>query len=307
MRGGRQVGPCVTRLNNATGNQVTNAFVIKNTDKNRSWNVAVSLAKPMTAGFSFKGAYSYGVSRGVVEPGSTVSSTFAFNPIVMGPNNATLAYSTNSPGHRGFVSASYSRQYFGFGATTVSVFWDTHTNGNTSYVFAGDPNGDTFSGNDLIYIPRDTSEMNFVTFTAAGRTFTAADQAAAFEQYIQGDKYLSSRRGQYAERGAVFLPLVTRSDLSLSQAIFHSIRGRRHSGQIRLDITNFGNLLNHDWGVGQRIVNNQILTTGAADATGKLSYRMQLLNNNLITSPLQTTAGIADVYVMMLSFRYTFQ
>ena len=302
-----QVGPCVTRLNNATGNQVTNAFVIKNTDKNRSWNVAVSLAKPMTAGFSFKGAYSYGVSRGVVEPGSTVSSTFAFNPIVMGPNNAPLAYSTNSPGHRGFVAASYSRQYFGFGATTVSVFWDTHTNGNTSYVFAGDPNGDTFSGNDLIYIPRDTSEMNFVTFTAAGRAFTAADQAAAFEQYIQRDKYLSSHRGQYAERGAVFLPLVTRADLSLSQGIFHSIRGRRHSGQIRLDITNFGNLLNHDWGVGQRIVNNQILTTGAADATGKLSYRMQLLNNNLITSPLQTTAGIADVYVMMLSFRYTFQ
>ena len=106
---------------------------------------------------------------------------------------------------------------------------------------------------------------------------------------------------------AVFLPMVNRTDLSVSQDIFHTFAGRRHSGQIRLDITNFGNLLNHDWGVGKRIVNNQILTNGAADATGRLSYRMQLLNNNLITSPLQTTAGIADVYVMMLSFRYTFQ
>jgi hypothetical protein len=46
-----QAGPCVTRLNNAVGNQVTNAFVIKNTDKNRSWNVAASLMKPMTSGF----------------------------------------------------------------------------------------------------------------------------------------------------------------------------------------------------------------------------------------------------------------
>ena len=27
--------------------------------------------------------------------------------------------------------------------------------------------------------------------------------------------------------------------------------GRRHAGQIRLDITNFGNLLNSDWGVGR--------------------------------------------------------
>jgi hypothetical protein len=34
---------------------------------------------------------------------------------------------------------------------------------------------------------------------------------------------------------------------------------------------------------------------------------MQLANGNLITSPLQTAAGINDVYVMMLSFRYTFQ
>ena len=206
-----------------------------------------------------------------------------------------------------FVAASYSKQYFSFGTTTVAAFWDIHTNNNTSYTFAGDANGDTASGNDLIYIPRDTSEMNFVTFTTAGKTFTAADQAAAFEQYIQADKYLSSRRGQYAERGAVFLPMVQRMDLSLSQDLFHSFAGRKHAGSIRLDITNFGNLLNHNWGVGQRIVNNQILTNGLADASGKLSYRMQLLNNNLITSPLQTTAGIADVYVMMLSFRYTFQ
>ncbi len=71
-----------------------------------------------------------------------------------------------------------------------------------SYVFSGDMNGDGFSGNDLIYIPRDTSEMNFVQFTHTnGRVFTAAEQATAFEAYIQQDEYLSSHRGQYAERG----------------------------------------------------------------------------------------------------------
>ena len=35
-----------------------------------------------------------------------------------------------------------------------------------SYVFAGDMNGDGAVGNDLIYIPQNTSEMNFVAFTA---------------------------------------------------------------------------------------------------------------------------------------------
>ena len=33
---------------------------------------------------------------------------------------------------------------------------------------------------------------------------------------------------------------------------------------------------------------------------------MQSVSGNLITTPLQTNAGIADIYVMMLSFRYTF-
>jgi hypothetical protein len=301
-------------LNNAVGNQITNAYVIKNQSQNRSWNISGALTKNMTRGFSFRGGFNYGVSKSLVEPSSTAATSWGgANPIVTDPNNPALSYSTNSPGKRVFLAANYSRQYFGFGATTVSVFYDGHTNGNTSYVFAGDANGDTVTGNDLIYIPRDTSEMNFrtlniaATATTPAKSYTPADQAAAFDQLIQADSYLSSRRGQYAERGGVFLPMVNRIDLSVSQDLFHAFAGRKHSGQIRLDITNFGNLLNSDWGVGQRLINTQILTAPLADAAGKLSYTMQTLNGNLINTPLQTSAGIADVYVMMLSFRYTFQ
>ena len=143
-------------------------------------------------------------------------------------------------------------------------------------------NGDTATTNDLIYIPRDVSEMNFVQFTApSGRVFTAAEQAAAWDAYIAQDSYLSKHRGEYAERGGVFLPMVKRIDLSVSQDIFHVFGGQKHSGQIRLDITNFGNLLNHNWGVGQRLVQNQILTNPAADAQGRASYRMAVVNNAL--------------------------
>ena len=77
-------------------------------------------------------------------------------------------------------------------------------NGNTSYIFAGDANGDTASGNDLIYIPRDTSEMNFVTFASERQdVFTAAEQAAAFEQLHQADKLpqLAPRPDARARRG----------------------------------------------------------------------------------------------------------
>ena len=302
-----QAGACFTRLNNAAGNQITANYVIKNQSQNRSQNISGALTKNMTHGFSFKGGFNYGVSRSLVEPSSTAGTSWGGgNPIVSDPNNPALAYSTNSPGKRIFFAANYTAQYFGFGATTFSAFYDGHTNGNTSYVFSGDANGDTVSGNDLIYIPRDTSEMNFKPLTVSGKTYTAADQAAAFDQLINADSYLSSRRGQYAERNAVFLPMVHRVDLSISQELFHRVGGHRHSGQIRLDITNFGNLLNKNWGVGQRLINSQILTSPSADSTGKLTYNLQSLSGNLITTPLQTTAGIADVYVMMLSFRYNF-
>jgi hypothetical protein len=309
-----QIGPCISRLNNAPGNQVTANYVVLNSNKNYSWNIAASVSKSIDHGFSFKGGYSYGVAKSLVEPSSTAGSSWgSSNPIVFDPNNPSLANSINMPGSRGFLNLSYTHSYLGFGATTVSAFWDVHHNvptgffgGNFSYVFAGDANGDTVSGNDLIYIPRDQSEMNFKPLTVSGKTFTAADQAAAFDQYINNDPYLSSHRGQYAERGGAWFPYVNRIDLSITQDLFHMFGGAKHGAQIRLDIQNFGNLVNHDWGVGQRVVNNQILTSPSVDASGRLTYNMQTSGGNLITSPFITSAGTSDVYVMMISFRYTF-
>ncbi len=308
---------CVNRINNAPGNQVTAAYVIKNTDLNRSWNVSASLTKPMQNGLTFKGGYAYGVSKSAFDPASTASSSYAssFQPTAGDPNVVPLGYSATSPGHRYFVAATYSKSYFSWGATTISAFLDGHTNGNTSYVFANDANGDNFSSNDLIYIPASQAEMNFkpLTTTVAGQsvTYTAQQQADAFEQYINNDPYLKSHRGQYAEKYAVFLPIVSRLDLSLSQDVFANVGGHRHSGQIRLDINNFGNLLNHNWGVGQRLINQQILTNPGPDSQGRLTYNLQTLNGVLLTTPYQNSATIAttssDVYILMLSFRYTFQ
>jgi hypothetical protein len=310
-----QVGPCVNRINNATGNQIIENIVLTNENVGRNWTVATSVSKPMTKGFSVKGGYTYSQSKNVNDPGSIAAGSWTNNAIVTDPNNPQLSFSQYSPGHRYYIAPSYTRQYFGFGATTIAAFFDAHTNGNNSYIFSADANGDS-AANDLIYIPRDASEMNFVTFTAGGKTFTAADQAAAFEAYIQQDDYLRNHRGQYAGRYALFYPIVKRLDLSLIQDVFHNIGGRRHSGQIRLDINNFGNLLNHDWGVGQIPIQNRILTNPAADAQGRLSYRLATVagtsGTELIGHTFQTTASLsnpsnADVYVMMVSFRYTFQ
>jgi hypothetical protein len=297
---------CVTRINNAPGNQITNAIVLKNQNVGSSWNFAASLSKELTHGFSFKGAYSYGESKNTIDAGSIAAGSWTGNPQRGDPNNPGLGFSGATAGHRAYFLVNYSKQYFNFGATSVSLFWETRTIGNTSYTFAGDMNGDTASGNDLIYVPRDQSEMNFSTFTVGTRTYTAAEQAAAFDAYIAQDKYLKGRRGQYAERGAVFLPLVTRADLSITQDLFTKIKGTRQGLQLRIDITNVGNLLNHDWGVSQRIIRNQILTNGAADANGRATYRMVLVNGEFPTKSFETTTFTSDVYQFLISLRYSF-
>jgi len=73
-------------------------------------------------------------------------------------------------------------------------------------------------------------------------------------------------------------------------------------------------LLNHNWGVGQRMVwcrsrprdGAQILSNAAADAQGRVSYRLAVVNNELVTRSFQTTTNLSDVYQFLISFRYTF-
>jgi hypothetical protein len=163
-------------------------------------------------------------------------------------------------------------------------------------------NGDGNRSNDLIYIPRDSSEMNFEAFG----NYTVGDQNAAWEEFIRNDDYLKNHRGKYAKRNGVRLPMVYRADLSLVQEVFRSIRDNRHSLQFRLDILNFGNLLNKKWGVSQSLVTTTPLTPRGIDGQGRSIYRLREVGGELITKPLQYNAGIADVWRIQIGFRYSF-
>lgn len=295
--------------------QVQNAIVLKNQDIGKSWNLAFSGQKNFTGGF-VKMAYSYGEAENTVDPGSIAFGSWNSNQHAGDPNNPGLGYAVGSPGHRFFIAGSYSKEYFGFGGTTFSMFWETRPSFrdafNGSYVFSGDLNGDGGTSNDLVYIHRDVSEMNFQTFTQGGVTFTAEQQAAAWNALIEQDDYLREHRGEYAERGGIFLPMVRRLDFSIAQDLFKSLSGRRHEFQFRVDMLNFGNLLNKDWGVGQRLVSNSPLIVpssaqgGPADAQGRAQYRLRVINNELMSRTLEQTADLNDVWRIQFSLRYAF-
>lgn len=284
---------------------ISTAVVLKNQNVGYSWNFAASLEKAFEDGLYAKAGYSYGVAKNTVDPGSIAAGSWTNNPHAGDPNNPGLGFSQNSPGHRAFAALSYTGQYFGDRKTTISIFSEGRTQGNTSYIFTGDANGDGYN-NDLIYIPRDKSEMNFEEYTVGDRTFTAAEQADAWEAFIQQDSYLKKNRGKYAERGAVFLPMVYRTDLSITQDIFTNIGPGGNSLQIRADIRNVGNLLNSNWGVAQRLVTNQPLTNPSVDGDGRLQYRLRSINNELINKSLEQTVSANDVYQILFTVRYTF-
>ena len=298
----RWVGSGANRIHS----NVDNAIVLKNQDVGRSWDISLSAEKQFARGFWMKTAYRYAEAKNTIDPGSIAFGSWNNNPHPGDPNNPGLGFAAESPGHRFFIVGSYTAEYFNFGKTTLSLFYDSYTGGNTSYVFSGDLNGDGGTSNDLIYVPRDQSEMNFVENTFRGVTYTPAEQAAAWEAYISQDPYLSNRRGQYAERFGVFLPMVKRIDLSLAQDLFAELGGRRHSLQFRTDILNFGNLLNKNWGVGQRLVNNRPLIAAGADSQGRAQYRLAVEGDDLIRETFEQTAGLSDVWRVQFGFRYTF-
>lgn len=287
---------------------VSNAIVLTNEGKGYSWNLAVSVERAFASGWFAKLGYTYGVSKNTVDAGSIASGSWTGNAISLDPNNPVAGYSQFSPGHRVFGAVSYSRDFFGFGPTSVSVYFEGRNAGSNSYVFSGDMNGDGALGNDLIYIPRDTSEMRFVSNRVIVGTdttiYTPAQQAVAWDAFISQDPYLSKHRGEYAQRNAIFLPMVYRADASISQDVGRSIAGRPNRVQIRLDILNVTNLIHNDWGVSQGLVTTQPLISAGVDGNGAATYRLATSGGQLISQTFRKVVSTLDVWRMQLGVRY---
>lgn len=106
------------------------------------------------------------------------------------------------------------------------------------------------------------------------------------------------------------LPQVTRMDLSVSQDLSAMFAGKKNSLQVRLDILNFTNMINSDWGLSQSVINNTPLVPVAPLTTGPTAgqarYTMRVVNGQLLNRTFQKNAGVGDVWRMQLGLRYTF-
>lgn len=132
--------------------------------------------------------------------------------------------------------------------TDVTMMYFGESGSPYDYTVNADLNGDGFSRNDPIYVPRNTldpGEIVFQTQTYAGRSYTALQQADAFDRFIEGTKCLREARGGFLSRNACNNPWAHRVNVSARQSL-PTLWAQNVS--LQLDVFNFLNLLNKEWG-----------------------------------------------------------
>lgn len=291
--------------------QIGGVYMLSNTNKGYSYSFTGKVEKPITRAWGGMVGYTYAKAKDIYAAGlSTVSVN---TPSIEGVNYIGLGYSDNDLRHRFVGTVSYRVTYGGEfgGATTFTLGAVSASGAKISYTTSNDMNGDG-QYNDLIYIPKKGAGLNFVDLTTGGKTFTAAAEQAAFDAFVDNNKYLSGRRGQYAERNGGAYPWLTRMDFSVEQDIYVKVGKDRKRNIIRFraDILNVGNLLNNKWGVGNSITTSQPLTYAGLNASGQPTYRLatQVINGQtqLLQSSFIKSRTISDVYQIQLGVRYIF-
>jgi hypothetical protein len=209
--------------------------------------------------------------------------------------------------HRLVGSLSYRVEYAKALATTFSLFYEGSHQGRFAYRYTSDFNNDGINA-DLIYIPKDASEITFTDIVSSGKVlFTAKEQSDAFFAYISQDDYLSDHQGEYAERFGALLPWRSQWDFRVLQDIFTNIGSRKNTLQVSLDILNFGNMLDKDWGTIQTTnLNNGSILVPSVKSDGTATFQLAQVSGKLPTTSFRNVIGTASTWNMQVGVRYIF-
>ena len=219
-----------------------------NTSKGYTTNTTFSLQKQFDSGLSASVSYNFGKANSIFEGTSSQnSSQWRGVYAIDGRNTAPVGRSDFDAASRILASISYRKEYAGFMASTISLFYNGQSGSPFSYTYnSGRMTGEDSRERALIFVPNTQNDINLVDISGGP---TAAQQWTALNNYIAGDKYLSERRGKYAERNEARTPFTNIIDLKFIQEFsLEANNGMKHSLQFSFDIFNFTNLLNKDWG-----------------------------------------------------------
>ena len=294
-----------------------------NTNKNWGYSWTVGVQRKFRDNFEFEAWYTRAEEKTSMDPtSSTQASQTQFGRAWAGNlMDQTVGTSLFQQDHRIIMSGTYRFQPT---LTDISVIYSGRSGNRYDYVYggsSGDLNGDGFTGNDLVYIPKSTTDSNQVFLVPLGSTSTATE-AAALAKYIAGQKCLRTQAGTIMQRNSCQAPWIHEVDLSVRQSLaglgFAQLLGGTHrldNLSVQFDVFNLANLINAGWGKQE--------FTGAIQSVNLLTYVTTENRNgkSLVgaagvaarpeftfdPNTIYTTANnISSNYRMQLSVRYSF-
>ena len=270
---------------------------LANTNKGYSYSLSLMAQKSFAFGLDVMASYTYGHSYSVNDGTSSVAySNWKYNYGV-DTNEPELSYALFDIPHKFMAMISYKTpMYLGGLQTAFTLTYTGQSGQRYSYTMneSVDFNGDGQKGNSLLYIPTadELQQMQFVD---------PADRSK-FESFIQDDSYLSRNRGNWAPRYGGKAPFEHHFDLHIAQDFFYDKKSGRKL-QFIVDLINFGNMINRNWGIyNSSTYNLQILqvtklTKGAdGNMTPTYKFNPQEISMNDFNSRWRCQLGFRLVF-----------
>jgi hypothetical protein len=284
-------------------------YVIDNKNDGHSFNITGQLRRTFFANVDASLGYSFTEAKNSLKSSEIASVLWQNQPVQGDPNNPELSFSEFGQKHRFVGTASYTKAWspnlktqFGLFAELAQGNRFAGAGGNRySFIYSGDVNGDGQGGNDLIYIPKDASDIVLVPFPTGG--ISVQEQSTRLNAFIEQDDYLRTHRGKIAERFGALNPWYNDVDVRVLQDFSFNTSGKRQTLQLSLDVLNFTNLLNSGWGV-RKVASASAtspLTFIAFDASGRPTFNFTGPSTTFIDDP-----SLLSRWRAQLGLRYLF-
>jgi hypothetical protein len=274
-----------------------NVVIMRNTNKGQGYSLSAQLDLPRVAGFSAMLAYSRSWGEEVAgKSGSDPFSAWQYRYISGSSNSDELGLTLNNTPHRIIGSLSYTIEYGKIFGTSVSLFYNGYKGNAASFYYNGDANNDGTT-NDLMYIPRDASELIWST----------PEDADAYFNYAGQDPYLGRHAGEYMVRNAAYVPWSERFDMRILQDFKIMVKESVNKIQLSVDIINVANLFSAHWGLNKSFVTTSPLNVVGRDAaTGKLKVSMRKIGTDYVTHSYQDPSSVSATWAIQVGVRYIF-
>ncbi len=285
-------------------NSGKNAVVLDNTSKGYGYTANITVNAQPIDNLMAMLAYTHTESKEVSGlPGSDPISTWTNLNTIDGPNYAMSQRSQYVVPDKVIASVSYYIPFKYKGllrGTHLNLFYTGYSSNGYSFMYSNDMNGDG-SANDLMYIPKDDSEIKFKT----------DEDRVAFWKFVEQDSYLKNHKGEYAEAYAARAPWVHRFDFRLMEDFEFKIGKTKHNIQLSFDIMNVGNLINSKWGISKTNSvsnNNRILKYEGVTSENDLTpiFSMYKVNGEYPTKTYDTYQNYSECWKLQVGIRYVF-